>query len=288
MFFRYTVAGMDDRAMVVTDLDGTLFQCDRLISPSNLRALEQLGREGVLRVIATGRNLYSARKVLPDGFPIDFLLFSSGAGVLEWAGQRLLRAVSMSPRQVQRALAALAARRLDFMLHRPIPDNHRFYFFRRSGRNNPDFEARLAVYGPFAEPGDIDHPPRGPACQLLAVEPPEREPSAYDDLRRQLSGLTVIRSTSPLDGRSRWIEIFSPRVSKAKAAAWLVRRQRIQRARILAVGNDYNDLDLLEWAPKACLVGGSAPELAERFAVISGSFDADFAAAVEAWRNDRL
>jgi hydroxymethylpyrimidine pyrophosphatase-like HAD family hydrolase len=276
------------RGMVVTDLDGTLFQRDRRVSPRNLQVLEELGRDGVLRVIATGRNLYSARKVLADSFPVDYLLFSSGAGIMEWPIQRLLRAVSMSREQVERALELLAGRELDFMLHQPIPENHRFSYFRHSGRENPDFEARLAVYAEFAVPADMARPPEGPACQFVVVEPPDAEPSAYYDLRARLPGHTVIRSTSPLDGRSRWIEIFSPQVSKSQAAAWLAGERKIVRDRVLAVGNDYNDLDLLEWAPKACLVDGSPPELGEHFAVISGNGDADFAAAVDAWRHDTL
>lgn len=276
------------QGMVVTDLDGTLFQRDRRVSARNLQVLEELGHDGILRVIATGRNLYSARKVLTEGFPVDYLLFSSGAGIMEWSGQRLLRAVSMSREQVVRALALLAGRELDFMLHQPIPENHRFSYFRRSARENPDFEARLAVYADFAVPGDIARPPEGPACQFLIVEPPDAEPSIYYDLRARLPGLAVIRSTSPLDGRSRWIEIFSPRVSKSQAAAWLAAERKIERDEVLAVGNDYNDLDLLEWAPRACLVEGSPPELAERFAVISGNGDADFAAAVESWREGTL
>jgi len=112
--------------MVVTDLDGTLFQRDHKMSPRNLRTLVELGRRGTLRVIATGRNLFSARKVLPPDFPVDFVLFSSGAGVMDWPAQRLIRSVSMSAEEVARAFRALATRRLDFMVQRPIPDNHYF------------------------------------------------------------------------------------------------------------------------------------------------------------------
>ena len=100
--------------MVVTDLDGTLFQRDRRPSPRNLRTLVELGRRGRLRVIATGRNLFSARKVLPPDFPVDYLLFSSGAGIMDWPAQELLRSVTMGREEVDRAFRALAARRLDF------------------------------------------------------------------------------------------------------------------------------------------------------------------------------
>jgi hydroxymethylpyrimidine pyrophosphatase-like HAD family hydrolase len=272
--------------MVVTDLDGTLLGPDRQASPRNLRTLEELGRRGRLRVIATGRNLFSARKVLAPDFPVDYLLFSSGAGIMDWPAQRLLRAVNLSGEQAGRAFRVFAGRRLDFMVHRPIPDNHYFRYY-ASGRNNPDFEARLRLYAPFASAGDPRELP-GEACQLLAVEPAELYPSAYEELAAELAGLTVLRATSPLDGRSRWIEVFSPLASKSRAAAWLAQVRGVDPRRVLAVGNDYNDLDLLQWAASSCLVSGAPPELKARFPVIGSADDSDFAQAVEAWEQGRL
>jgi hydroxymethylpyrimidine pyrophosphatase-like HAD family hydrolase len=267
--------------MVVTDLDGTLFQRDHKLSPRNLRTLVELGRRGKLRVIATGRNLFSARKVLPPDFPVDYVLFSSGAGIMDWPAQRLIRSVAMAAEEVGRAFRALAKRRLDFMLHRPIPENHHFLYY-PAGGGNPDFEARKAVYAPFASAGDLANPP-SEACQLLAVEPPGRRPSAYEPVRAELSGLTVLRSTSPLDHRSCWIEVFPAEASKSKAAAWLAQERGVDPQGVLAVGNDWNDLDLLEWAGTPRLVAGAPPELAARFPLAASSDDSDFAEAVEAW-----
>ena len=275
--------------MVVTDLDGTLFQqrsppsaADYKPSPRNLRALVELGRRGRLRVIATGRNLFSARKVLPPDFPVDYVLFSSGAGIMDWPAQRLVRSVSMAAEEVVRAFRTLTALGLDFMVHRPIPENHHFRYY-PAGGGNPDFEARKAVYAPFASAGDLREPPLGEACQLLAVEPAGRRPSAYEGLVVELAGLTVLRSTSPLDGRSCWIEVFPAAASKSKAAAWLAQERGVDPRRVLAVGNDFNDLDLLEWAGTPRLVSGAPPELAARFPVACSGDGSDFAEAVEAW-----
>jgi hydroxymethylpyrimidine pyrophosphatase-like HAD family hydrolase len=272
--------------MVVTDLDGTLFQRDHKLSPRNLRTLVELGRRGKLRVIATGRNLFSARKVLPPDFPVDYVLFSSGAGIMDWPAQRLIRSVSMSAEEVDRAFRALAERRLDFMVHRPIPENHYFLYY-PAGGGNPDFEARKAVYAPFASAGDPAEPP-GEACQLLAVEPPGRRPSAYEAVRAELAGLTVLRSTSPLDHHSCWIEVFPAEASKSKAAAWLAGKRGVEPRAVLAVGNDWNDLDLLEWAGTPRLVAGAPWELAERFPVADSGDDSAFAEAVEAWEQGDL
>ncbi|MBN1837046.1 MAG: HAD hydrolase family protein [Spirochaetales bacterium] len=319
------------RAMVVTDLDGTLFQRQHRVSQANVRTLHRLGERGILRVIATGRNLYSARKVLDPGFPVDFLIFSTGAGVMDWRAQRLIRSVSMRPRGLRRAFHLLRRLRADFMVHRPVPVNHYFVYF-YSGRENPDFHARLGIYREFATPGQDGMLPMRRASQLLAVEPvrasagptppgaPAGEPSPADALpcdgpsatgepapewdpvrpagpppcplfellRRNLRGLNVVRTTSPLDGRSRWIEVFPPQVLKSLAAAWLAERLRIDRGAVLALGNDFNDLDLLEWAPHGYLVGGAAPELLERFPQVCTGGEEDFSAAVDRWEREVL
>jgi hypothetical protein len=276
---------MKRRAMVVTDLDGTLFQSDRRVSSRNLLTLEELGAQEVLRVVATGRHLYSARKVLDPSFPVDYLIFSSGAGIMDWRSQALLWKSSLDRGQLESAFRALSRRGLDFMVHLPIPENHRFLYY-PSGRPNPDFTARRLLYEPFARPGDRDSVPLSEACQLLAVEPPPgpAEESVLAELERELSTLRVIRTTSPLDKKSRWIEVFPPEVSKALAASWVARQAGVDCSAVMAVGNDFNDLDLLSWAPHRFVVLGSPEELKQRFPVADSGGDWDFAEAVTRWR----
>ena len=76
--------------MVVTDLDGTLLDTQARLGSVNRQALELLGETGSLLVIATGRSLHSAESVLDADFPIDYLVFSSGAGILDWSNRELL------------------------------------------------------------------------------------------------------------------------------------------------------------------------------------------------------
>ena len=59
------------RSAVFTDLDGTLLNSSQRLSDINRQTLTSLGRAGICRVVATGRSLYSARRVLDDAFPID-------------------------------------------------------------------------------------------------------------------------------------------------------------------------------------------------------------------------
>ncbi len=81
---------MSEVRMVITDLDGTLLQKDHTISQGDIGTLEKLGKLGVCRVAATGRNLYKVRQVLFENSPFDYVILSSGAGIMDWKTQKLI------------------------------------------------------------------------------------------------------------------------------------------------------------------------------------------------------
>ncbi len=273
-----TPAALGDRvAMVVTDLDGTLLGPDRRISSANRRALEALGERGIIRVIATGRSRFSADRALAPDLPLDYLVVSSGAGILDFGAQRYLRTAGLTPAQTLAAAALCVARGLDFMVHDPIPDNHRFAFHRAQGR--ADFERRVAFYREHCRP---EPPPfERAACQLLAVH--DAHESHLEEITQALPQHTVLRATSPLDQCSAWIEIFPATVSKSRACAWIAARHRVPAAQVLAIGNDTNDLDLLRWAGRGVAVGDAHPELRLEFSLVAAHGEDGFAEAVAAW-----
>ncbi len=263
--------------MVVTDLDGTLLDSSSGLSAGNREALVTLGERGRLRVVATGRSLYSARRVMDVDFPVDYLIFSTGAGIVDWSTGRLLRARHLSDSMARTIADRLRRLDLDFMVHGAVPDNHHF-LYHRSGRPNPDFERRRCRYARYAAPLLDGLPPDMVVSQFLVVEPPQAA-SCHEALRSALDGANVIRATSPLDHRSRWIEIFPPDVSKSLAADWVRRRHAVAPQRIHAIGNDYNDTDLLEWAANAYVVDNAVEALKQRFAVVASNDEDGFAQA---------
>ncbi len=266
--------------MVVSDLDGTILQGDRTFSATDIETLQRLGAEGVLRVIATGRSLYSVRTVIPDDFPIDYLIISSGAGIVDWETKRIVCMYSLLPDEVETAALALMESDADFMIHEPIPNNH-FFFYHSSGKHNPDFYSRIELYRDFKiarKPGD---PLYREACQLLAVEPWSENGTRYGFYAKKLFPLKVIRTTSPIDHRSTWIEIFPSQVSKAEASDTIGRLHSIDRTRVLAIGNDYNDVELLAWAQKGVVVKNAPEDLKSVFDTVRSNNEAGFSEAVE-------
>lgn len=188
----------------------------------------------------------------------------------------------MNKASVKNAVQLLFQMNIEFMIHNPIPDNHTFTYF-GTGENNPDFLRRLELYREFATRGSRSEHNFQDACQVVAIEPLEGENSTYRILQKELPFLKVIRTTSPIDGHSTWIELFPHTVSKARAAEWLRSHHGVNEETVCSIGNDYNDLDLLNWASTSFLVDNAPDDLKAQFPIVRSSREDGFSDAVERW-----
>jgi len=273
--------------LFVADLDGTLLRADGSVGQEDLDALESLARHGVRTAIATGRSLWSFMRSAGATLPVDYVIFTTGAGIVTQPGHRLLYQVNIPFGQVAGTLEFLKKSELDFMLHHAVPDNHRFVY-RRANPDNADFETRLARYAEFGQPLDaIACGDFGEAAQFLAIVPRHRTDQALDAVRTGLPGLSIVHSTSPLDHASTWIEFFHPAVSKGQTSAWLASELGVKPRDTMAIGNDYNDLDLLEWAAQAFVVANAPDGLKSRFRQVASNHDGGVAEAVGLWLGEK-
>nr|WP_320117593.1 HAD family hydrolase [uncultured Marinifilum sp.] len=264
--------------IVVSDLDGTLLPSLGEISDRNYKCLEQLKESNIIRVIATGRNLYSAMAVLPDDFPIDYLIFSSGAGIMQWNTKELIYSQQIEAEEVHELSQILIDHEIDFMILDPIPMNHQFWYY-QSGHKNADFDRRLNLYKQFATPiGKIEDTKRD-ACQLLAILPNKED--WFEELKAKFDDIKIIRATSPLDHESIWMEIFPLHISKGHGCQWLCNKIGIKPEHSFVIGNDYNDIDLLEWGKYSYVVENAPKHLKEKYKTTKSVIEDGFALAIE-------
>ena len=156
--------------------------------------------------------------------------------------------------------------------------NH-FFFPCRSGKLNPDFEKRVATYLPFEKKvDDITF-----ATQILAIFPGADHQQLISDADKALSDFRVIRSTSPVDNKSLWMEIFHKGVSKAAGISKIADFFGIKQKDIMAVGNDYNDVDMLSWAGQGFITANSPEELKKQYINVPSNNEDGFTKAVELW-----
>lgn len=270
------------KKLFVTDLDGTLLRSDGTIHADDLHTLEMLGNKGIIRAIATGRSIFSFSREIHIPLPVDFIIFSTGAVVMKYPEAVMVRSVNLEGCEVEHVIRIFKHHRLHFMVHRAVPDNHRFAYHRAEGEN-PDFIRRIELYNGFCRPLDSEAEPFRQAAQLIAVVPEPAGSRMFDRIRDQLDGFNVIRTTSPLDGLTMWIEVFPKTVSKSLSTAWLASGLGVDPACVMAVGNDYNDMDLLQWSGAGFVVENAPEDLKRRFSSVASNDHAGVTEAVTRW-----
>lgn len=268
--------------MMITDFDGTLFRSDRTVADEDLASLRRLGDEGVIRVIATGRNLYSFMKAAPADLPVDYLVFSTGVGIARYPdpAANMIREASLSPEACRYIQAVFHRFGFDYMVHGAVPEGHRFVYHRNAPENS-DFDTRLSFYDGFSAP--LDGVVSGPASQFLAITPETRGSELFAAVSEALTDFTVIRTTSPFNGTSTWLEVFPKGICKSEAVSFLAERCGIPAARTMAVGNDYNDEDLLRWSGNGFVVGNAPSDLKAAFATVADNDTCGVSEAIGRW-----
>jgi len=279
------------KGLFVTDLDGTLLTDTKTFNERDLDALQTLRDLGYAVAIATGRSDYSFHRLMSslgmrgnESCPaIDYVLFSTGAGIINYPAESLLKSVSLSASDVATIVEYLEVSRLDYMVHMAVPDTHQF-FYRQHSDQNPDFSRRLDIYSEYATPlgeGGLLLPEK--ATEVLCIVPGSKGGEITNRIAAAFDQFSVIRATSPLDGESSWIEIFDPKVSKSQGVAWLAELLGIAKENTCAVGNDYNDEDLLQWAENSYVVRNSPARLQELFQVVASNNKGGVSEVIAHW-----
>jgi Cof subfamily protein (haloacid dehalogenase superfamily) len=254
---------------VATDLDGTLLRDDKSISMTDWASLELLARKNIVRVAATGRSMYKVFEVLPEDSPFDYIVFSSGGGIFDWRKKKLLVSEHFESEITPKICSFLIRENLNFLLFRPIPENNLFQYH-RGAESCFEFEGYLKRHeGDFSELNEEIIPTV--SGQFLAIIPNDEFlfENIKEQLRKECRGIRVIRTTSPVDSRFIWLEIFPETVSKGHGLKWLCDFLGIHYANTLGVGNDFNDLDMFDFVGKPYLLGNSPSALKKVFPSVS-------------------
>jgi hydroxymethylpyrimidine pyrophosphatase-like HAD family hydrolase len=274
------MAEPSERALLATDLDGTLAVNGR-IGNADVLAARELKAAGIPLLVVTGRNPFSLKGVDELWDVASEGIFSSGAGILESRNSEPWEMARLTGKEVQSIVEILTESGQDFCVLHPIPENHYFTWKRFRPRSvNPDFDRRMEIYRQWVLPEEkfIGSSSGQEASQILVILPPGDLPEK--GLLRRLSSWSVFYSASPIDHRSIWLEIFPAGVNKGSSLDAWCRKKKIPSSRVLALGNDLNDESMLSWAGRGCVVQGAPPEMKSRYPVLPPAGEGGFPAAV--------
>jgi Cof subfamily protein (haloacid dehalogenase superfamily) len=246
--------------LLALDIDGTLLTSERAIAPRTRAALDRARQRGVRLVLVTGRRLPSARRIAGDLGGDVPLVIHNGALVIE--GNELLRSLPL-PRDVareatERGLSVGAepvvhcgARGEGRLLVRQgaRPSLIMRYYLERAGedvRTVSDLLAALADEEPM---------------QVMFGGAPGEMEATRAALDGPLSGRARIERSVYPDRNLVILEVLDRAVGKASAVAFLQARWGIQARETLAIGDNWNDREMISRAGLGFVMGNADPEL---------------------------
>jgi len=256
------------------DIDGTLVGVDDRISPRVRCAIAAAHKMGVEVVLCTGRARYTAEPVaLQVGAPPGYLVSSNG-GVAMHLGTREVLYRRLLPIPV--ALEVIRA---------IYEAGGKPYVYEDA--TAADVEGARVLYHPEHAPDVFAMPPRYRLEDLpfvpvsvCAFGPPARMQALVRRLRECLSAdLAIIQSGSHV----RWgVEVFAQGVSKRLGLEMIAARLDVDQKEIMAIGDHFNDLEMIAWAGIGVAMGNALEEVKEIANWVTGSVDEDgVAQAVE-------
>ena len=251
--------------LVAIDIDGTLLPTEvQTISQRNVRALRGAQEAGIIVAIATGRRMaYTVPLLERLGLRADTpLITSNGAVIRTLAGQPIDRCHLES--HVARGLCGLLRPfgALVFTFDRPergeliLEDldqvQGRIAVWVETNRN------AIEVFKPLERAFDNGEDP----IQGMVTGPVSKMRDAEKALRSShwIENCDCVRTEYP--GRDVSILDLLPRgVSKGWALEQLANRLGIDRRETMAIGDNWNDLAMLEWAGQSIVMANADPEL---------------------------
>ena len=271
---------MSEIRMVITDLDGTLLQSDHSISPQDNETLERLGKSGVCRVAATGRNLFKVRLVLDENSPFDYVILSSGAGIMDWKTQKMIRSLSIPFETTKELVNFLIKGNYNFKVSRELPDNHNFGWW--ESHECAELGRYVEHHRKMGDAVKIDPENLFVSSQFLMFFERESDQfeSVKDKIRSFFPELSLIKTSSPLHHSYIWMEIFPNGVSKAHGIEEICRITGIDRENTLGIGNDFNDLEMLEFTQHSYVVDNAPEELKSKYLISLPHYEDGFSYAV--------
>jgi len=251
--------------LVAIDMDGTLLPTfAQKIGDRTARALKAAQDAGIIVAIATGRRTnYTAPLLEGLGLRADTPLITSNGAVIRTLGGEAIDRCHMEAR-VCRGLCGLL-RQFGAVV----------FTFDRPGRGELVLEELEQTHGRISLWIEANRD------AIEVVKPLELAlPDGEDPIQGMVTGtVTRMREAEKALRASEWsshcecitteyparelsiLDLLPPGVSKGWALARLAGRLGVDRKETMAIGDNWNDVDMLEWAGQGVMMGNAAQEL---------------------------
>lgn len=289
--------------LLAVDIDGTLLDSNGQLPPDNRSAIAAAIEAGVEVALATGRRYDFARFVF-EQLPAPLtLILSNGAVVKTRDGQTMMR--RLLPREVARQVLSAAPRHRQSAAVTFDRLRDAQIVYESIDWDHPSHSRFFAANRPFlAEVSPLEDCLTEDPVQVMFTGGCAEMRELFNELRYGASvdagvcgssggKLAAVVEESPDHRYSvalteyehrdfSLIDVTSPHATKGRALAWRAAQLGLTRDAVMAVGDNFNDLEMLEFAGRPVVMGNGIVDLKDRGWTVTASNDqAGVARAVE-------
>ena len=270
---RINIMSMNDIKLLALDLDGTLLNSSGKIPEKNIEAIKQAEKKGVLVTIATGRRF---RDALPIGLQLELNapLISHNGALLKYAQSLETVAVSIVAPEIVRDILRVGREFGGDALLSCDPHGKGVLLYDRISDENVPLKKYIAwaktLHGKDAEESvhhveNLDdivdatetvHVSFSGTCAPMA--------DLEQVLRLELKDSATILTTVYPRLDFTLIDILPPDASKGIGVEKLALINNLTAENVMVIGDNFNDLEMLEYAGTPVVMGNASPELLER------------------------
>jgi Cof subfamily protein (haloacid dehalogenase superfamily) len=241
--------------MIVLDLDDTLLQDDHTISDRTKRALMEAQELGVKVVLASGRPT-SAMYAIAEELRLkdfgSFILSFNGAKITNCQTGEELFSSTLSPDVVNHLYEL--SRRENVWIHTYVGDQ----IITEAGNQFTTIEGEITGLE-VVEVGSFVGAVSEPVVKVLMLEEPAKLAMLEKKLQEELAGQLSVMRSKPF-----FLEFTEQGVTKGTSLSQLIQKLGIKRDEVIAIGDSYNDLAMIEFAGLGVAMGNAPDDIKEK------------------------
>ena len=265
------------KTLFVSDLDGTLLGKDSRLSQASVEMLNRAIGSGALFSVATARTPSTVAILLKDIHANLPFIVMTGAAIWSPVTEKYADTVTMNPSTAQNVLDTIRAHKLpafiyflrdgiiDIYHYGPLSDIERKFIGERD--DSPFKRFFIPESGTSLLPDPLEG-----VVLFYTMQPSARVEETYLDIRN-IAGCNPIFYHDMYGQDTGIMEIFSKEASKANALRRL--RDRTGAQRVVAFGDNLNDIPMLREADVAVAVENAVDEVKEVADIIIGPNTSD-------------
>jgi Cof subfamily protein (haloacid dehalogenase superfamily) len=248
--------------LIAIDLDGTLLSPRGDVTPRTREAVHMAVEAGLMVCFATGRNFTESMPILESVGHYDAAVFVGGAMVIDTRTGQTLQRTLMDAQLARELCAFFEGHGQAALALQDTSDAGVDYLISAGAEPNLSTQQWLKMTKASVRlRKDLATHPHMHTVRVAIVVPNEKSEIVQQELNEFFGDRIVSHNFTLSAHPARLLEVFDPAVSKWAGIMHVAGRHGIDPSQIIAVGDDVNDLPMVQHAGLGLAMGNAHPSL---------------------------